>query len=522
LKTNKAPAIILSEADWIAIERELCERSLEEFTKRAWSIIEPAEELIWNWHITVLCVYIEKYYKQVIKKLILNVPPGSMKSILFSVMGPCWAWAQWPHYRILNLTNEKGLAIRDSMRMKDIITSEWYTRLWGGKVILSEGKNEKTLYENTAKGFRQSLGMAGNISGKRGNFLNFDDPIDAKLAFSDIINTDVNFTFDQACSSRLNSMARDCIGLIAQRTRIDDLTGHVTSKKHTQWVHVKIPMEYEGIDSYDPVADLGKEYAYLRDPRKTKGELMFPARFPKESLLAWKEYLGEYGTASQLQQNPSPIGGGIIKKHYWTKWPKDKPLPVCFHVFASYDTAYTEQDYKAAAYTARTTWGVFHDELSGRPAMILIDTWKGRVAYPDLRKEVKEHFKQTHLDRVVVEKKASGYSLYQDLRRIRGISIRGYNPGKLDKTARAHNATPLMEAGLVYFPDRKWAEELIDIVATFPTGAPPCKDLTDSLSQAINYVRNKGWAQPDIDDPDHDIPVEKIDDDYESEDESIY
>lgn len=785
-----APAIILSQADWDAIEREACERSLAEFTRRAWHVIEPGDPLIWNWHLDVLSVYIQFFYAQIIKKLILNIPPGAMKSVLFSVMGPAWAWTIYPHYRIINLTNESGLATRDSMRMKDVITSEWYQRLWGDRVILEDGKNEKTLYENTQKGFRQGLGITGNLSGKRGNFLLIDDPIDTKKAFSDVENATVNTTYDQACSSRLNNLARDCIGLIAQRSREDDLTGHMISKKKTKWVHVRIAMEYEGQPGYDPVKDLGKEYAYLKDPRTKVGELMFPARFPRDVVESLKEDLGEFGctpkespilmadlsmkpiseicvgdkiigferrirpdnkqskmklahaevlavhkypkakivkmtldsgesirctrdhkwylsrsntkdgrkiygqvilgrtklarvcnvelpelnaaeermagwlagfydgegtvslckkysdgnyrdsaviqfyqgaeknlpiceklesilnhfkfdysinerqgkkrdgtnaqlqryyvlrgndlpmyqkflhiaqpvkwkerivngclganfvkgrekvikieddgeedvyalttttgnyvvwgiassnSAAQLQQRPNPMGGGIIKKSYWTPWPKDKPLPQCYTIFISLDTAFTDKDYKEAAYSALTAWGVFDDEQAVRPAMILLGKWWERVAYPDLKKKVKEKFKDFNCDIVLIENKASGISLYQDIRRMRGITARRFNPGKLDKIARAYRATPLMEAGLVYYPEgRQWAIDVIELAAKFPTGAPPCKDLTDTITQAIIWVRERGWAKPEEDDyhaePQHEQSEEEMED----------
>lgn len=504
----KAPAIVLSEADWIAIEREACNRSFAEFTRRAWVVIEPGEELIWNWHIDVLCAYIQAFYEQKIKRLVLNVPPGSGKSILFSVFGPSWAWGQRPSYRILNITNAENLASRDSQRMRDVIMSDWYQRLWP-EVKMEFGQNEKMSFQNTQKGFRVGLGITSNLSGKRGGFLCLDDIIDTKKAFSDVENKTANDTYDQAVSSRLNSMERDCIGIICQRTREDDIVGHVTSKKKQSWTVVKIPMEYEGQPGYDPVKDLGPEYAYLIDPRKEIGELMFPERFPLKVVEAWKEDLGEYGASSQLQQNPQPISGGIIKKRYWTAWPRDKPIPRCNLIFSSWDTAFTEKDYKEAAYSAKTTWGVFNDEQTGRPAMIVLGKWFGRVEYPELKKAVKKDFKDMNCDYTLIEKKASGISLYQDVRRMRGIVLRPFDPGRLDKIARAHRATPMMEAGLVYYPEGKqWAIDLIDIIAKFPTGAPPCKDLTDTVTSAIIWVREKGWTKPP--DDDH-IPDPKLD-----------
>jgi hypothetical protein len=274
-----AEPLDLSEADWLVIEREACERSLAEFTREAWPIIEPGTRLKWNWHLDVLCAYVQAFFEGRIKRLILNVPPGSMKSIIFAVMGPAWKWTTAPEARIVSLTNEIGLATRDNRRMRQIIESDWFRERWGDKFSLAKDQSEKTLFENTARGFRQGLGLTGNITGKRGNFLLIDDPVDAQKAFSDTVIADANATYDNAVSSRLNDPVEDSIGLIMQRLRDNDLTGHLIAKKATEWVQVRIPMEYEGQPGYDPVKDLGPGYAHLIDPRKKVGELMFPDRW---------------------------------------------------------------------------------------------------------------------------------------------------------------------------------------------------------------------------------------------------
>lgn len=518
MHSEKLLSAIAESPDAVLVElsRLDCEDSLAEFTRQAWHVVEPGTPLIWNWHLDVLCAYIEAFLDGRIPRLIVNVSPGCMKSLLFSVMGPAWKWAKDPSARFINLTNESGLATRDNRRMRNIIQSDWYQARWGDKVVISKDQDEKTLFENTQFGFRQGLGLTGNISGKRGNFLLMDDPLDAKKAFSDVECKTVNDTYDQAVSSRLNDLTKDGIGLIMQRLRQDDLTGHLEKKKKQKWVSVRIPMEYEGEPSYDPVKDLGPEYAHLRDPRTKIGELMFPQRFPREAVEALKEDLGEYGTAGQLQQRPSPLGGGIIKKNWWRQWPAGKPLPLCKQVFASYDTAYTEKDYKEAAYTARTTWGIFEDEETGRDAIMLLEAWFERVGYPALRKIAKDHNRNFNLDVNVVERKASGYSLIQDMRRIK-LACRGFDPKPYgDKISRAHFASPFFESGLVFYPDREWARKVIDLVSTFPTGAPPSADVTDTVTQAVIYVRKRMWTHPpDEDDepkPEHNQTEEEIDD----------
>lgn len=498
----------------IEISRLECEESLAEFTKQSWHIIEPGTELKWNWHLDVLCVYLEHYFLRIngINRFIANVPPGTMKSIALSVMGPAWLWTMQPHRRFINFSAEIGLSTRDAMRMRAIIDSDWYKSRWGHKFTIDASQREKQHFANSAKGFRMSLGMGGTITGKRGNDLLIDDALDAKKSFSDIECQNVNDTYDQAVSSRLNDLNVDGIALIMQRLRTNDLTGHLQAKKKTNWLTLRIPMEYEGFDAYDPVADLGPEYAHLKDPRTEAGELMFPARFNRQAVEALKEDLGEYGTAGQLQQRPTPLGGGIIKSEYWRKWPDDRPLPHCLQIFSSLDTAFSEKDHKDSAFSARTTWGIFEDEHTGKHAMILLEGWWERVGYPELRKASKAHHKKFGLDLHLIEKKASGISLIQDFRRMR-IPVRGFKPGKFDKIARANLATPMFEQGLIFYPNREWARKIVEHVATFPNGATESMDITDTVSQAVIYVKNRHWLLP----PDEQDQQQQYDEEYDVE-----
>ena len=509
--------------------RESCERSLAEFTRQAWHVIEPGTPLVWNWHLDTLCAYLEAFFDSRIKRLILNVPPGSMKSILVSVMGPAWKWAKDPTARMINLTNEIGLATRDSLRMKNVITSDWYKARWGDRVQLSGDQKEKLHFENKRRGFRQGLGITANITGKRGSFLLIDDPADAKKAFSDVIIQSVNDTYDQAVSSRLNDPGNDGICLIMQRLRTNDLTGHLLAKKSTKWTHVRIPMEYDGEPGFDPVADLGPEYAHLADPRHEIGELFFPQRFTPEVVASLKEDLGEYGWAGQAQQRPSPLAGGILKPAQWRIWPDDRPFPAIIHAFASWDTAFTESDLTAAAYSACTVWGVWRDERDITPEhpegtykLMLLSAWWGRVAYDELIEKAKEieaaklgHAHDAHL----IEKRASGISMIQTLRRRTRVRVLSYDPkhdGGGDKIARAYLNQPMLQAGMIWAPNKTWAHEVIRVVGEFPAGDALSKDLTDTLTQAWSYLK-KGWwithpddrldqrAPLDLTDPD-DIP----------------
>ena len=502
--------------DRLAISKALCEKSLADFTRQAWHIIEPGTPLVWNWHIDSLCAYLEAFFSGRIKRLIINVPPGSLKSVLVSVMGPAWHWARDPTARMINVTNEVGLATRDSLRMKHVVQSDWYQARWGATVQLAGDQREKMHFENTARGFRQGLGITGSITGKRGSLLLLDDVLDAKKAFSDIQCQTVNDTYDQAVSSRLNDPVNDGICLIMQRLRTNDLTGHLLAKKSSTWTHVRIPMEYDGEPGFDPVKDLGPQYAHLADPRTERGEPFFPARFTKSVIATMKEDLSEYGYAGQAQQRPSPLGGGILKAQWWRIWPDDKKFPQIKHCFASWDTAFTEKDFTNSAYSACTIWGVWHDEQDHRDKLILLSVWFGRVGFDELKEKALQvqaeklaHAGDAHL----IERKASGISLIQTLRRNPRLTIRGYDPKHDgDKVARAYLQQPALKSGLVWVPNRPWAHDAVTMIAQFPAGGPPTADLTDTVTQALQYLQRGWWIHHPDDDRDEPATLAADDD----------
>ena len=490
---------------WLA-RKELYETDLSAFAKRAWEIVEPTTELIWSWHLDVICAYLEALYRRRIRNLIINVPPGSMKSLLTSVFAPAWKWTWDPGHRFVTLTNALDLARRDARSMRRVVTDDWFKELWGMELDPDQSGVES--FANLDKGFRDSIGFSANITGRRGNTLIIDDPHDAQKAFSDVqIQTGID-TYDQAISSRLNDYERDGKVLIMQRLRTNDLTGHLLAKKQQAWTHVRIPMEYEGEPGYDPVKDLGTDEYHGRkitDPRTKRGELMFPERYSRKTVAQLKEDLGDYGTAGQLQQRPSPLSGGILKVHKWRvwgkeSWTKNRPLPFAKHVFMSLDTAYSERDLKETAYSACTTWAVFWDEDKARDCILLLRAWWDLIDYDDLRKRVNSEAVKARMkvgDGILIEEKASGISLLQQIRRAQrrhGFKVRGYDPKPDgDKVARAYLIQPLLAAGLLWIPDKEWARDLTKLVAEFPAGAPPCADLTDTITQAALHLQRGHW-----------------------------
>ena len=501
LATGFAPAI-LSVIDQ-AEEKARCEESLAEFVKRAWQEIEPeSSKLIWNWHLDVICAYMEAVYDGRIKRLIINISPGTMKSLVVMVFYPAWAWAKKPGERFLCGTNDGTLATRDAVRMRQLVTSSWYRSHWQQQVELSVDQAEKGMFANTNRGHRQSQSILAKVTGKRGSQLLWDDPHGASQIESDLQREEVLAQFDQSWSSRRNDLENSPIVIVMQRLHHMDITGHLM--KQGGWTLLAIPMRYDPEITYDPVKDLGRPD--LKDPRTKPGELMFPAKFSEKAVAELELRLGSYGAAGQLQQSPSPKGGGIIKTDQIRLWPNYKPLPIMQFILQSYDTAFTEKTHNDP--TACTVWGVFWHE--GRNNVMMIDCWQEHMEYPDLRKRVVKEWKTKyagdpqdpankarHPNLALIEKKGSGQSLLQDLAGT-GIQLAEYNPGLADKTARAHVITPIIEAGMVWVKEGKagdcwpsWAVWLENQLKRFPNDDHD--DGVDTCTQSLRYLKDAGF-----------------------------
>ncbi len=298
------------------------EKSLAEFVKQAWHEVEPGRPLIWNWHLDTLCGYLEAVFRGDIRRLIINIPPGTMKSLIVSVFYPAWVWIHHPSHRFLCGSNEGTLATRDSLRMRTLIQSVWYKENWGEKIKISPDQREKTLFKNTAEGHRESQGVLGKITGKRGDTLMWDDPHDAKQTESETIRSSVLESWDSAWSSRMNDPDSSAVIIIMQRVHQEDITGHLLKKTAQDWVHLAIPMKYDSEVTFDAGLDIGRPD--LNDPRTEEGELLFPQRFSAKAVSDLETDLGPYGSAGQLQQRPSPKGGGEFKSE-WLKFYIKKP-----------------------------------------------------------------------------------------------------------------------------------------------------------------------------------------------------
>lgn len=455
-------------------------RSLKEFTRGCWQTIEPGREFYDNWHIDAISEHLQAVVDGKIKRLLINIPPRHMKSISAAVALPAWTWTVQPQKRFLFASYAASLSIRDSVKCRRLIDSQWYKQHFGESFSLTTDQNQKQRFENNQTGYRIATSVDGALTGEGGDIIVVDDPHNVREAESSTVRESVLEWWDQAMQSRLNDPKTGAFIIITQRVHENDLTGHILANDtEGEWEHLCLPARYEIGHPTPTKSSLG-----FTDPRTNEGELLWPQRIDEKTLGTLERSLGSYASASQLQQRPMPKGGGILKAEWWVPWERDD-LPDIEYVIQSWDTAFSTKE--KTSYSARTTWGVFRRH--GQMNAIAIEMWYDRVTYPELRKAAQEAYLLYEPDAVLIEKKASGQSLLQDLR-IAGIPVLEYSPDR-DKEARAHAASALLEDGRIWYPcDRRWAKNLIDICAVFPAGEND--DVVDTCTQAWLRLR-KGW-----------------------------
>lgn len=475
-------------------------RSLKEFTKRSWQTIEPGRDFHDNWHIDAISEHLQAVVEGKIRRLIINIPPRHMKSISVAVALPAWTWTIQPQKRFLFASYASSLSIRDSVKCRRLIDSPWYQQHFGKTFHLTGDQNQKQRFENDKTGYRIATSVDGALTGEGGDIIVIDDPHNVREAESSAVREGVLEWWDQAMQSRLNDPKTGAFVIIMQRVHEKDLTGHILANELGQeWDHLCLPARYEIGHPTPTVSSLG-----FNDPRTEEGELLWPERIDEPTLQNLERSLGSYASAGQLQQRPMPKGGGILRSEWWVPWEKPD-LPDIEYVIQSWDTAFSTKE--KTSYSARTTWGVFKSR--GQTNAIVLDMWYDRVTYPELRRIAQEAYNSYEPDAVLIEKKASGQSLIQDLR-VAGVPVIEYLPDR-DKEARAHASSALLEDGRIYFPsDKKWAKNLIDICAAFP--ATENDDIVDTCTQAWLRLR-KGWFvthSQDYDDDDSELPKQRV------------
>lgn len=475
----------LNSADWRAIEAELCSRSLAEYAKLAWPVLEPITPLKWGWVLDAICEHLEAVTRGEISRLLINVPPGTMKSLLAGVIWPSWEWGPkgLAHLRYLGTAHKQDLAVRDNLRCRRLIQSEWYQDMW--PLALTGDQNAKTKFENNATGFREAMAFT-SMTGSRGDRVLLDDPHSVDDANSSAhLDAGVK-TFREALPSRVNN-EESAIVIVMQRLHEKDVSA---AALELGYEHLCVPMRYEG-------ESRTKTFLGWKDPRTKEGELMFPERFGEEQVQELERSLGTYATAGQLQQQPAPAGGGIFRQEWLQVW---SVLPEMQYRMIYVDTAQKTAE--------RNDWTVFELWGKGRDGKIyLLDIMRDKWEAPALLINARAFWnKHKGADKVVtgpgisakmragvlrkmgIEDKSSGTGLIQQLK-TRGPNGEVPIPVKAiqrerDKVSRAHDVVPQIEAGNVLFhPDHEHMSVMFDELKKFPNAKND--DTVDPMMDAI-------------------------------------
>lgn len=487
-------------------ERERYEESLIGFSEYIWPVVEPAIPFVQGWVLEAICEHLEAVAYGHIRRLLINVPPGFTKSLMTDVFFPAWLWGPLnkPHMRFLCAAYSEHLTVRDNMRCRSIIVSDRYQKLWGTRFRVSTDQFTKIKFANDKTGWKLATSVGGIGTGERADIVIVDDPNNPMEMESEAIRTTTKMWFTEVLPDRLNNQAKSSIIVIQQRTHEDDVSGIAISRE-MGYTHLMVPMRHEigrhcvtvlGIDEED-------QEVTWEDPRTEGGELAWPERFPPEIVDELERDKGPYAWAGQYQQSPEPRGGSIIKRDYWQIW-KHERFEGLEYILASLDTAYTIKDENDAS--ALTIWGMFRDE-AGNPKIVLMWAWQGRLQLHELVEKIiyscttvsgfTGDGPRFSVDKLVIEAKASGLSVGQEIHRlVRGTGQLGLdmiNPTKYgDKVARVHAVQHLFADGMIYAPDKAWADMVINQCAIFPRGTND--DLVDSTSQALRYLRDAGFA----------------------------
>ena len=464
-------------------DRQRCAESLADFARLAWPVLEPVTPLKWGWALDAICEHLEAVSRGEIKRLLMNVPPGSMKSLLTGVIWPAWEWGPLgrPATRFLATAHKQDLAVRDNMKCRRLIQSPWFQRLW--PITLTGDQNSKLKFENDRTGFREAMAFT-SMTGSRGDRVILDDPHSVDDANSAVkLEADI-LTFREALPSRVNN-DESAIIIIMQRLHERDVSAVAAGLGYE---HLMIPMRYE--PDRRCTTSIG-----WSDPRTQAGELMFPERFPETQVDELERTLGAYATAGQLQQRPAPRDGGLFK-HAWFEPIAAMPADVQRTV-RSWDMAATAKstsnnpDWTAGVLMSRTKTGsyIVHGcrRFQGSPM---------EVERSIIQQAAIDGQKVTV--RLAQDPGQAGKAQAEGMvRKLAGYTVRVERPTG-DKATRAAPLAAQAEAGNVRIlvtgdPDRDaWVQPFLDELCLFPAGAND--DQVDAAADAFNELTlGKGY-----------------------------
>lgn len=440
------------------------------FAARAFRQINPGESYLPNWHIDAIGAKLNDVLTGKTRRLIINMPPRYMKSLLTTVAFPAYLLGHRPSEKIIAVSYSQDLANRHSADCRALMESPWYQRAFPTR--LSAAKNSVTEFTTTQRGFRLATSTTGTLTGRGGDVLIIDDPLKPDEALSESQRKRVNQWYDNTLHSRQNNKNAAAIILVMHRLHEDDLAGHLLQGQE-RWDVLSIPAVADEDAEFEIDTPLGR-----RVYRRSAGGVLHPAFESEEQLAITRATIGEYNFAGQYQQAPAPLGGGLVKEAWFPRY-RAGDLPERFdQIVCSWDTAVKAT--QLADFSACTVWGV-KDKRA-----YLLHVYRKKVEYPELKRAVIELASEYRATAILIEDKASGQQLVQELQHM-GVSTAKAIKPEGDKILRLNAQTAAMENGKVLLPERAhWLAEYLHELTTFPNGKHD--DQVDATSQALKFV----------------------------------
>ena len=458
-------------------KNEACKDEFLIFVKNMWP------DFIAGRHHQIIAEKLERVARGELKRLIINMAPRHTKSEFASFLFPAWMMGRNPRMKIIQATHTTELAVNFGRKTKNLLDSDEYKEIFSDVKLAADSKASGR-WDTSSGGMYYAVGVGSNLAGRGGDLIIIDDPHSEQTAMSASGFDDAWDWYTGGPRQRLQPGGS--IVLVQTRWSEKDMTGQLLRAMAKdpladQWEIVELPAIFEDDTPCWP------EFWSLDDLNAVRASIP----------------LGKWN--AQYQQNPTNEESAIIKREWWQMWDKEE-VPNLHYVIQSYDTAFSKRE--TADYSAITTWGVFYPNESGTPGLILLDSKKGRWDFPQLKQMAFDEYKFWDPDTVIVEAKASGTPLTQEMRQM-GIPVVNFTPSRgNDKITRVHSVSPLFEAGMVWCPDTIFAEEMVEEVAAFPNGEHD--DLVDSMTQALMRYRQGNFVQLPSDDWDEETESVKM------------
>jgi len=434
------------------------------FVQKSFGTLSPGQAFVPNWHIDAIAYQLERVRRGEVRRLIINMPPRSLKSIMASVAFPAFVLGQAPSRRLICVSYSGELAKKHSNDFRALIDSLWYRELFPGTRI-GPYKNNETEIEFTERGYRLATSVGGTLTGRGGEIIIIDDPLKPDDAMSEVKRTAANQWFVNTLLSRLDDKRTGAIIIVMQRVHMDDLTGFVLAQS-PDWEVLNLA----AIAEYEQTVRISPRECYVREP----GTALFPEREPVDVLEKMKLQIGSDAFSAQYQQLPVPPGGAMIKRQWIRRYQELPDRTSRLFTLQSWDTASKggpDNDWSVC-----TTWIVTKQQQ-----WYLADVFRKRLDYPSLKAAVLSNAKQWRASRILIEEAGAGTALVQELRP--NIPAVGIKP-EGDKISRMAVVSTRFEAGHVFFPERApWLPDLESELFAFPGSRHD--DQCDSISQAL-------------------------------------